>query len=188
MSNAQDPPPETPRPRKGRGALSNPRPRFAEHDRAAVDDGWHGDLGSPGGALPPGGLPHPGGADLEMPALRTRLHLDSARSILSRNDSPDVPFDRSSTPTAAANTAVSIVMRARATPTSGSRRGSISRRKSSTSLRRRRCCGRNWRGPATAPRPSPWAPTPMPTSRASGIWRSPGACSGSCTRPATRWW
>ena len=98
MSNAQDPPPETPRPRKGRGALSNPRPRFAEHDRVAVDDGWHADLGSPRGALPPGGLPPPGRADLEVPALRTRLHLDSARSILSRNDSPDVPFDRSLNP------------------------------------------------------------------------------------------
>ena len=47
MSKAQDPPQGTPRPRKGRGALSSPKPRFAEHDRVAVDDGWQDDCGSP---------------------------------------------------------------------------------------------------------------------------------------------
>ncbi len=98
MSKAQDPSPGTLPPRKGRGALSSPKSRFAEHDRVAVDDGWQDDWGSPRGALPPGGRPPPGGADLKVPALRTHLHLDSARSILSRNDSPDVPFDRSLNP------------------------------------------------------------------------------------------
>jgi DNA repair photolyase len=78
MSKEQSPPPGTLRPRKGRGALSNPKPRFAQSDRVAADDGW--------------------GVSPEAPTLRTRLHLDSARSILSRNDSPDVPFDRSLNP------------------------------------------------------------------------------------------
>jgi len=71
-------PPGTPSPRKGRGALSNPTARFAEHGRSALDDGWE----------------HPA----EPAAFRTRLHLEAARSILSRNDSPDVPFDRSLNP------------------------------------------------------------------------------------------
>jgi DNA repair photolyase len=78
MSEAQHPPPGAPGPRKGRGAVSNPTPRFAEHDRASLDDGW--------------------GIQPEPAILRTSLHLDSARSILSRNDSPDVPFDRSLNP------------------------------------------------------------------------------------------
>lgn len=98
MSRVQDTPPGTPQPRKRRGALSNPRPRFAEHDREAVDDGWHDGRGSSAGGVLPGGLAPACGADLEVPALRTRLHLDSARTILSRNDSPDVPFDRSLNP------------------------------------------------------------------------------------------
>jgi DNA repair photolyase len=95
MSKAQDPPQGTPRARKGRGAVSNPTPRFAEHDRDAVDDGWGS---STFGALPLGVLPHPCGSDSGPPVPRTNLHLDSARSILSRNDSPDVPFDRSLNP------------------------------------------------------------------------------------------
>jgi DNA repair photolyase len=70
--------PGTPAPRKGRGAVSNPMPRFAEHARAPFDDGW--------------------GTASEPAALPTHLHLDSARSILTRNDSPDIPFDRSINP------------------------------------------------------------------------------------------
>ena len=65
-------------PRKGRGAVSNPDPRFAEHQRKAWHDGWE--------------------TNAEPEPLRTQLHLDTARSILSRNDSPDVPFDRSINP------------------------------------------------------------------------------------------
>jgi DNA repair photolyase len=78
LSEPQHRAPDAPCPRKGRGAASNPKPRFDEHDRAAVDDGW-------------GSVPEPA-------ALRTTLHPDFARSILTRNDSPDVPFDRSINP------------------------------------------------------------------------------------------
>jgi DNA repair photolyase len=70
--------PGAPAPRKGRGAASNPTPRFAEHARAAFDDGWDR-------------VPEPA-------ALPTHLHPDAARSILTRNDSPDIPFDRSVNP------------------------------------------------------------------------------------------
>ena len=65
-------------PRKGRGAVSNPDPRFADTRREAADDGWD--------------------SPVEDAPLRTTLHLDAARSILSRNESPDVPFDRSINP------------------------------------------------------------------------------------------
>lgn len=67
------------RPRKGRGAVGNPTGRYERETRFAIDDGW-------------------GLADEEVPPLRTTLGLDSARRIITRNQSPDVPFDRSINP------------------------------------------------------------------------------------------
>src|SRR5579863_2975536 len=66
-------------PRKGRGAVGNPTPRFEPAIKVAVDDGW-------------------GGADEPPPRLDTIYARDSARSVIARNDSPDVPFDRSINP------------------------------------------------------------------------------------------
>ena len=68
------------RPLKGRGAVSNRSGRFEAAARVAVDDGW----GSP--------------ADPDLPPLRTTLGVDSARSVIARNDSPDIPFDQSVNP------------------------------------------------------------------------------------------
>jgi hypothetical protein len=65
--------------RKGRGAASNPACRFEPTARVAVDDGW--------GAL-----------DEELPPLATTVTRDATRTIITRNDSPDVPFDRSINP------------------------------------------------------------------------------------------
>ncbi len=65
-------------PIKGRGALSNRASRFQELKREAVDDGWH---------------PEPGQQSLPVEVLT-----DHARSIITANDSPDVPFDRSINP------------------------------------------------------------------------------------------
>ena len=67
------------RPRKGRGAISNPSGRFETERRFLVDDGW------------------PGGSDecANAPPLRTTQRPDTARRIITRNDSPDIPFDRS---------------------------------------------------------------------------------------------
>jgi DNA repair photolyase len=67
------------RPRKGRGAIGNPTPRFDSEAREAVDDGWQRD-------------------DDDLPPLRTTVTLDTTRTIITRNDSPDVPFDRSINP------------------------------------------------------------------------------------------
>jgi DNA repair photolyase len=69
------------RARKGRGAVSNRPGRFEAHDRAAFDDGWQSLA-----------------EDADAPPIRTTLTRDTTRTILSRNDSPDVPFDRSVNP------------------------------------------------------------------------------------------
>lgn len=66
-------------PRRGRGALDNPDNRFAEHGRETFDDGW-------------------GTLDEPAPPLRTELFVDTSKSLINYNDSPDVPFDRSINP------------------------------------------------------------------------------------------
>lgn len=64
--------------RRGRGAVSNPGGRFESEHRFNVDDGWD--------AL----------ASLE--ALKTNVHPEKPRTIITRNDSPDISFDRSINP------------------------------------------------------------------------------------------
>ncbi|MGB9430359.1 MAG: PA0069 family radical SAM protein [Gammaproteobacteria bacterium] len=67
-------------PRKGRGALSNPEGRFETRRRENFEDGWghHGDD--------------------ELPPLETTVTAEPARSIISRNQSPDIPFAQSINP------------------------------------------------------------------------------------------
>lgn len=67
-------------PRKGRGAGINPEGRFEKVAREAVDDGWN--------TLP----------DDELPQLKTSVTVEYAKTIISRNDSPDVPFTQSINP------------------------------------------------------------------------------------------
>jgi DNA repair photolyase len=63
---------------KGRGALSNPPGRFDLQSLAAVDDGWYLE---------------------ETPdSIPTTLEPERARSVISTNDSPDIPFERSINP------------------------------------------------------------------------------------------
>jgi DNA repair photolyase len=64
---------------KGRGSISNSAGRFEKHSTAAEDDGW-------------------GSLDEDLPPLTTEVLLDSSRSLISYNDSPDIPFDRSINP------------------------------------------------------------------------------------------
>lgn len=64
--------------RRGRGALTNDSGRFEPQSRILIDDGWdNGDI---------------------APPLRTEVTSETARAILTRNSSPDVPFDRSINP------------------------------------------------------------------------------------------
>lgn len=60
------------RPVKGRGAAGNVDHRFTTETRQAVDDGWEQ-------------------AEPSLP--QTRLHTDSAKSIISHNDSPGLDFE-----------------------------------------------------------------------------------------------
>jgi DNA repair photolyase len=75
-----DQPAATPTPRglRGRGSAANPGSRFDAHIREAVDDGWWQEED----AIDPG----------------TELGVDTSRSIISYNESPDIPFDRSLNP------------------------------------------------------------------------------------------
>jgi DNA repair photolyase len=64
--------------RRGRGARSNHSGRFETERRTSFDDGWEGL------------------ADLD--ALRTEVFTEPARSIITRNQSPDISFDQSINP------------------------------------------------------------------------------------------
>jgi len=72
--------------RKGRGAVSNPAGRFEAESRRAVDDGW-------------AHVPGDEGEDRSGPSpVETTVTLDKTRTIIAKNDSPDVPFDQSINP------------------------------------------------------------------------------------------
>ena len=78
-------------PRKGRGAGINPEGRFEKEAREAFDDGW---------AQPPAAgeaRGERGEAEL-LPPLKTHVTVERVKSIISRNDSPDIPFTQSINP------------------------------------------------------------------------------------------
>jgi len=64
--------------RRGRGAQSNASGRYEPLARVAFDDGWRS-------------------LD-ELPPFKTQVTVDSTRKIITRNDSPDIGFDRSINP------------------------------------------------------------------------------------------
>lgn len=66
---------------KGRGAASNPEGRFESVRHQAEDDGWQSLL-----------------LDADAPRPRTEVTEERARSVISRNDSPDVAFAQSINP------------------------------------------------------------------------------------------
>lgn len=64
--------------RRGRAAGINPAGRFETLERVAFDDGWQ---------------------TLEdMPPFKTEVQVEKPRTVITRNESPDVPFDRSINP------------------------------------------------------------------------------------------
>ena len=68
---------EAPR-RRGRGAQSNASGRYEPVARIAFDDGWQ--------------------SFEDLPPFKTTVTIDSTRKIITRNDSPDISFDRSINP------------------------------------------------------------------------------------------
>ncbi len=63
---------------RGRGTASNDAGRFERYATVATDDGWS--------------------ADEDLPPLRTEVRDEIARSVITYNRSPDLPFDRSINP------------------------------------------------------------------------------------------
>ncbi len=113
-------------PRKGRGAGINPEGRFEKVAREAFDDGWdqqeegpsEGGTGAPSGDVTPETVVEPGldrsGARArssgqrnaspsstgqgELPPLKTHVTIEHVKSIIARNESPDIPFTQSINP------------------------------------------------------------------------------------------
>ncbi|MCC6867684.1 MAG: PA0069 family radical SAM protein [Burkholderiales bacterium] len=79
-------------PVRGRGATFNPGNRYRRDTREACDDGWATSTSANDGTT---GAP-PGGASPRQ--LRTTVAIQRARTIISRNDSPDIPFTQSINP------------------------------------------------------------------------------------------
>jgi DNA repair photolyase len=63
---------------RGRGARINPPTRFDRTSAEFVDDGWD--------------------SLAEIPVLKTEIFTETPKSIITRNDSPDISFDRSINP------------------------------------------------------------------------------------------
>jgi DNA repair photolyase len=66
-------------PPRDRGAASNAEGRFERLSREPFDDGWDG-------------------FEVEAPAIRTTVTPEPVRTVITRNDSPDVPFDQALNP------------------------------------------------------------------------------------------
>ena len=82
---------------RGRGALSNETSRFDSEKRIRTTDGWETGGRETGGQE--GGSASEATDDDDVPPpLRTTLTRDATRTILARNSSPDIPFDRSINP------------------------------------------------------------------------------------------
>ncbi|MGG6897323.1 MULTISPECIES: PA0069 family radical SAM protein [Rhizobium] len=64
--------------RRGRGAGLNPSGRFEPQQREAIDDGWQNWE--------------------ELPPFKTEVQVEKPRTAITRNESPDIPFDRSINP------------------------------------------------------------------------------------------
>ena len=71
--------------RKGRGAVTNRSGRYEARQRVQVDDGWGHDWSEDQ-------------SELDAPAVATTVSADASRKVITRNASPDVPFDRSINP------------------------------------------------------------------------------------------
>ncbi len=69
---------KAPERRRGRASNTNVSGRFEPLARVDVDDGWD--------------------SLIDLPPLKTEVALEAARHIITRNTSPDIPFDRSINP------------------------------------------------------------------------------------------
>jgi hypothetical protein len=63
---------------RGRAAGMNPSGRYEAYSRDVFDDGWE--------------------SFEELPPFKTEVHEEKPRTIITRNESPDISFDRSINP------------------------------------------------------------------------------------------
>jgi DNA repair photolyase len=64
--------------RRGRGTVTNQSGRYERESREVVDDGW--------------------GSSGDLPPFKTEVAVERPRTIITRNESPDISFDRSINP------------------------------------------------------------------------------------------
>jgi DNA repair photolyase len=90
---------------RGRGATFNPANRFRRETREASDDGWHTQPPVATDDVAPqriaeDGHTTPAAIDSgdALPPLKTTVTIQRARTIIARNDSPDIPFTQSINP------------------------------------------------------------------------------------------
>lgn len=174
--------PRPPVARKGRGAVSNLQGRFERDQREAFDDGWGAPaMDEPSAAASQGHPEDTSGAapapEMPLPPLRTQVRIERARSILTRNASPDIPFDVSLNPYRGCEHGCIYCF---ARPTHAYldlSPGLDFETRLFARPTRPRSCARPWLAPHTAAKPLRSASTPTPTSRSSASSASPAASS-----------
>ena len=134
---------------RGRGARSNASGRYEALARQLVDDGWE--------------------SLEELPPFKTTVFAEQPKTIITRNNSPDISFDRSINPYRGCEHGCSYCYARPTHAYMGLSPGLDFESKLFAKLERRRTAAR--RSSPTRPtgrRRSPSAPTPIPISRSSG--------------------
>ena len=153
--------------RRGRGAHSNASGRYEPLARIGFDDGWQ--------------------AIDDLPPFKTTVTVDATRKIITRNDSPDISFDRSINPYRGCEHGCVYCF---ARPTHAylglspglDFESKLFVKPNAPELLERELSAPRLRAEA----PSPSAPTPIRTSRSSAATRSCAASSRCWSAPAIR--
>jgi DNA repair photolyase len=139
---------------KGRGTALAPQSRYERLGREAVDDGWQATADDDCGPSSP----------------QTIVVERPAKTIITRNDSPDLPFSQSINPYLGCEHGCIYATHGRVTRTGTCRPASTSRRSCLRRPMRRSCCARNCR------------------SRHIAASRSCSAANTDCYQPIEREW
>ncbi|HEY1961444.1 MAG TPA: hypothetical protein VGG69_03410 [Rhizomicrobium sp.] len=157
-----------PRRLRGRGALSNAVGRYERQSRVLFDDGWNE------------------AADEAPPPLKTEVLIDSTRTIIARNNSPDISFQQSINPYRGCEHGC-IYCFARPTHAYlGFSPGADFESKLFAKPDAAKLLAKELSHPTTCPRCSPSAPTPIPISRSKRRCASCAAFSRCCSNSVIR--
>ncbi len=151
--------------RRGRGATINPSGRFEPISRHVFDDGWQ--------------------TIDELPPFKTEVQVEKPRTIITRNESPDISFDRSINPYRGCEHGCVYCFARPSHAYMGMSPGLDFETQAVRQAGRGKAAGaRALQAWLRSRRPSPSAPTPTPTSRSSGNGGS-RARSSKCSRRRT---